>query len=141
MCNNTSNRALAVNHNTVSPRRAYIILKSQSQVSSLIRKHQKQRTSSVSLARRQNRKLVKRLRKALEAETLIVVVHVGISRASSSAASPDVVAGSVGSGADSAGAVKDLAAGGGVSLGELIQRSGAGKGDEGEEAEELHLGW
>lgn len=104
-------------------------------------KHQGPRTSSISLARRQNRKLIKRLRKTLEAESLVIVVHVRISRASSSAASPDVVAGGVGSGTDGTGAVKDLAAGGSVSLGKLIQRSGAGKGDEGEEAEELHLGW
>lgn len=63
-----------------------------------------------------------------------------IGRASSSATSPDVVAGRVGSGTDDAGAIEDLAAGGCVSLGEFIQRSGAGKGDEGEDAEELHLG-
>lgn len=118
VCNNTSNRTLSVNHNTVSPRRA----------------------SSISLARRQNRKLIKRLRKTLEAETLVIIVHVRVSRASSSAASPDIVASSIGSGADGAGAVKDLAAGSSVSLGEFIQGSGAGKGDEGEEAEELHLG-
>lgn len=103
-------------------------------------KHREPRTSSISLARRQNRKLIKRFRKTLEAETLVVVILVRISRASSSAASPDVVAGSIGSGADGAGAVKDTAAGSGVSLGELIHGSGAGKGDKGEEAEELHLG-
>lgn len=64
-----------------------------------------------------------------------------ISRSSSSAASPDVVASGVGSSTDGAGTVEHLAAGGSVSLGELIQRSGTDKGDEGEKADELHLGW